>query len=72
MGHGPRVVVECHRGHVTRRRQDQLIVVVIGFIMAVAVHGPRQIFFKTMGMPVILDYLCMIGKGLEDFGLILG
>jgi len=37
-------------------------------IVTVAVHGPVQIFFKTMGMTVVLDHFEMVLHGFKDCG----
>ncbi len=44
----------------------RLAVVVVGRIVAVAVHRPVEVFLEPVGMPVIRDHLQMILDRLED------
>lgn len=40
--------------------------VVIGYVMAVAVHRPNQIFFQAVGMAMLCNHLGMFLQGLKD------
>ena len=46
-------------------REERLVVVVVGHVMAVAVHRPVEIFLEAVRMPVIGDRLQMILDRLE-------
>ena len=45
--------------------KKRLSVVMIGHIVAVAMHRPIQVFFQPVGMAVILNHVQMILKGLK-------
>ena len=53
-------------------RHDRLTVIVIYTVVAVPVHGPGQVFFQTVRMPVLGDHLRVLLKHVEDRGCMRG
>lgn len=48
--------------------QNRLTMVMIRHVVAVAMHGPNQVFFKSMGVAMRGDHLGMLLQGLDNFG----
>lgn len=47
--------------------KDSLRMIVIGSVVAVAMHGPDYVFFQPVGMAMGCDHLGVFLKGLNDF-----
>ena len=41
--------------------------IVVGDVMAVAMHGPKHVFHKAVRMAVVGNHLDVIDYGLNDF-----
>ncbi|HIF76958.1 MAG TPA: hypothetical protein EYQ36_04710, partial [Sulfitobacter sp.] len=46
--------------------QDRLAVVVVGCVMAMAVHRPSEVFFQPVRMPMLGNHLRVVLDCLED------